>query len=187
MSWWYSWCNKNHSFTAAVTLQTVWATRLAAQRMNVCNFLKHARAWGQLSLPLPTVHLTVCIYHKCKLSTTTARWSSWTLASSFCTGAFCTMPWQIYKWFMLQDSTVPRILHLHSTYGFGEPHWFLHKALLICRQQSHHRRMSCAWEAPCWEASGTQWLRQAVQGTEIKLGLDSGKVEGKQEMVKQRL
>lgn len=119
---------------------------------------------------------SACVYHKCRLSTSTVRWSGWTLASSFCTGAFCTVPWQIYKWFMLQNSTVPCILHLHSTFGFGEPHWFLHKALLICRQQSHHK-MSCAWEAPCWETPGTQWLKQAVQGIVIKLGLYCEKVE----------
>ena len=101
--------------------------------MWTCNFLKYVSARGQLDLPLPRVHLTaqhvshICSYHKCKLSTSTARWSGWTLASwCILCGAL-----QIYKQFTLQKPEALCALHLHSMPCFGEYHTGLFTSLCL--------------------------------------------------------
>lgn len=92
----------------------------------------------------------------CKLSTSTARWRGWTLASCC---ILCGAP-HIYKRFTLQKPAALSALHLHSMPCFGEHHTGLFTSLCLSAGSIPiGGEWASAWVASCSEVPATQWLK----------------------------
>lgn len=155
--------------------------------MWTCNFLKDISAWGQLEMSLPRVHLTA---QHANLSTSTARWRGWTLASCC---ILCGAP-QIYRRFTLQKPAALSALHIHRMPCFGEHHTGLFASLCLSAGSIPIAgEWASAWVASCWEVPGTQWLKAGSTEDSDEVGfrlwksITQAKNFSRLKMIKQRL